>query len=104
MYNNGQFVSSCSEVKYSYPLNVKLKFDHSVTTKSLKRNFKVLNSPDNRIFMESASAKDILSASRIALENDIFAYVKNKEDALNWIKNYKEVEISSLSKDQRYML
>ena len=52
--------------------------------------------------MESASAKDILSTSRIALEGDIFAYVKNKEDALNWIKNYKEVKISSLSKDQRY--
>ena len=104
MYNNGKFVSNCSEVKYSYPLNVTLEFDHSITTKSLKNNFKVLNSPDSRIFMQSASAKDILSASRIALEDDIFAYVKNKEAALNWIKNYKDVEISSLSRDQRYFV
>ena len=103
MFNNEKFVSSCSEVKYSYPLNVTLEFDYSITTKSLKNNFKVLNSSDNRISMQSASAKDILSASRIALRDDIFAYVKNKEEALNWINNYKEVEISSLSKDQRYM-
>ena len=33
--------------------------------------------------MESASAKDILSASLIVLDDDIFAYVENKEDALN---------------------
>jgi aminoglycoside N3'-acetyltransferase len=103
MFNNGKFVSSCSEVKYSYPLNVTLELDYSIATKSLKKNFKVLNSPDNRIFMQSASAKDILSASRMALDDDIFAYVKNKDDALNWIKNYKEVEILSLSKDQKYV-
>ena len=104
MYNNGKFVSNCSEVKYSYPLNVPLEFDHSIATNNLKNNFKVLNSSDKRIPMESASAKDILSATRMTLESDIFAYVKNKEDALNWIKNYKEVEIASLSKDQRYMI
>jgi len=104
MYNNGNFISSCSEVRYSYPLNVPLAFDYSVTTTSLKNNFEVLNSSDNNISMQSAGAKDILSASRKVLEGDIFAYVKNKEDALNWIMNYKETEILSLTEDQRYVL
>jgi len=104
MYDKGKFISNCSQVKYSYPLNVTLELDHSIATTSLKSNFKVLNSPDKRIPMESASAKDILSATRMTLESDIFAYVKNKEDALNWIKNYKNDEISSLSRNQRYFL
>jgi aminoglycoside 3-N-acetyltransferase len=102
MYDNNKFISNCSEVKYSYPLITTLEFDHSITTKNLKENFKVLVSSDKRIPMESANAGDVLSAARISLKDDIFALVKNKKDALNWIENFKESEISSLSKEQKY--
>ena len=103
MFDNGKFISNCSEVKYSYPLEIAIEFDYSISTKNLIDNFKVLKSPHERISMQSAGAKDILSASRLSLKEDIFAYVKNKEDALNWILFKKEIEISKLSKDQTYV-
>ena len=103
MYNDGKFIHSCSEVKYSYPLQVPLELDHSIVTPILKKDYQTPESSDDRIFMQSAGAKDILSACNKVLSDDIYAYVKNKDNAIDWVENYKSLEVDGLSENEKYI-
>ena len=102
MYNDGVFVRKCSEIKYSYPLNNILDLDYSIVIPTLRDGYKISESSDSRILMQSSSAKDILSATQDVLNNDIYAYVKNKHDAINWVEKFKNAEIESLAEDEIY--
>ncbi len=102
MYNDGVFVRKCSEIKYSYPLNNILDLDYSIVIPTLRDGYKISESSDSRILMQSSSAKDILSATQEILNNDIYAYVKNKHDAINWVEKFKNAEIESLAEDEIY--
>jgi aminoglycoside 3-N-acetyltransferase len=102
LYDNGKYIRKCSEVKYSYPLSTTVKFDHSVVTPILEKKYKTNTSHDTRILFQSANAQDIVDSCMHVLSEDIYAYVSNKSEAIDWVENKKEKEISRLFPSERY--
>jgi aminoglycoside 3-N-acetyltransferase len=103
MYDNGRYVQECSEVKFSYPLSTNIKFDYSIATSVLTKNYPIKSSSDSRIMFQSAQAQDIVEACEKLLSEDIYAYVVNRNDAIDWVENKKEEEVSHLSLDEIYI-
>jgi len=98
LYDNGQRLGTCEEVKYSYSLRVSLDYDFSLVGKALKNTLRCSNP---LIPLQSATASEIDRACLSIFEKDPYAVVNNKEEVKAWVRNGKDAETASLTPMER---
>jgi aminoglycoside N3'-acetyltransferase len=102
LYDDGKSLGPCEEVLFVGPRHLNFERDHTVATNCLRsRNQEIL--PSNRSLpIRSGKAGTIVEASVSALEEDMFAFVRNREDVERWIEFDKDEEIASLDESARW--
>lgn len=101
LYNNGKFLGNISETKYSYSKIVKPIFNFESWPKYLYKTNKVNISNSKNFHIETASTKIIVNAALNFFSTDIYAFVKNKKEVSEWVKNQKNDEIENLDKNEK---
>lgn len=97
MYDNGNIIGPCKEVKYSYSLNCPLDYDFSIITSQLYKQNAILSSQNPIVPLTSALTSDIDIACHEVFDRDHYAAVVNKTEVKEWVKNGKQAEIAALS-------
>ena len=97
MYNEGNLIGPCKEVKYSYSLNCPLEYDFSIITSQLYKQNVILSSQNPMVPLKSILTSEIDIACHAVFDNDHYAAVVNKKEVKEWVKNGKQAEINALS-------
>lgn len=97
MYDKGNIIGPCKEVKYSYSLNCLLDYDFSIITSQLYKQNAILSSQNPIVPLTSALTSDIDIACHEVFDSDHYAAVMNKKEVKEWVKNGKQAEIAALS-------
>lgn len=102
LLENGQVIGECQEIKYSYSLNVMPKFNHSGVVPIMKE-MDIIRKCDNPLIpMQSSKTKAISVATHQLLDDNIYAYVENREEVEAWVQNGKADEVASLPPSERW--
>ena len=97
MYDKGNMIGPCKEVKYSYSLNCPLDYDFSIITSELYKQNVILSSQNPIVPLKSVLTSDIDIACHEVFDSDLYAAVVNKKEVKEWVKNGKQAEIAALS-------
>ena len=97
MYDEGNLIGPCKEVKYSYSLNCPLDYDFSIITSQLYKQNVILSSQNPMVPLKSILTSEIDIACHAVFDNDHYAAVVNKKEVKEWVKNGKQAEINALS-------
>jgi aminoglycoside 3-N-acetyltransferase len=97
MYDKGNIIGPCKEVKYSYSLNCPLDYDFSIITSQLYKQNVILSSQNPIVPLKSVRTSDIDIACHEVFDSDHYAVVVNKKEVKEWVKNGKQAEIAALS-------
>lgn len=98
LYDNGQRIGTCQEVKYSYSLRVALDYDFSPIGHGLRNKLKCANP---LIPLESAQTSEVDRVCMEAFERDPYAVVKNKEEVKAWVRTGKDDEIAAMRPEDK---
>jgi aminoglycoside N3'-acetyltransferase len=103
LYSNGTKVSSCSENKYSSPLNGILKYDFKPFISLIERSNSYKKSSNKYFQLESVKANCLDDIGNKIFSKDPWVIVKNKKNIKDWIKNKKEGEVflSKINEEQK---
>jgi aminoglycoside N3'-acetyltransferase len=96
MYDKGEVIGPCEEVKYSYSLDCPLDYNFSIITSQLHKQKAVLSSKNPMLPLESVLTSAIDIACHEIFDNDHYAAVVNKKEVKRWVKNGKKAEIAAL--------
>lgn len=102
LLEDGREIGPCAEVKLSYSLRVPARFDHTIVLPRLEEMDSVIKCSNPLIPLQSAKAHSIFETTRELLENDIYAYVSNREEVEAWVRDGKADEIAALATDERW--
>jgi hypothetical protein len=97
MYDDGDIIGPCVEVKYSYSLNCPLEYNFSIITKKLYKQNAIISSQNPILPLKSVLASDIDIACYEVFGSDHYAVVVNEKEVREWVKNGKQAEIAALS-------
>ena len=104
LLDNGHEIGECVEVKYCYSLEVLPKFNHTKVQPIMNRMGAIRKCGNPLIPLQSSSGNEIFRATQELLGEDIYAYVTNKDEVKNWVKNGKVREMASLIPKERWSL
>ena len=99
-YLNGIKQGNCSEVHFVHSLKTKPIYDWSTINKELDKNGLINKSPDKRLPMKLAHARDIINICENLLKNDPYCLVKNRNEVIDWVRNRKYDEMKNLSQKE----
>lgn len=102
LLDGGREVGSCAEVKYCYSLNVLPKFDHTGVAPLMDKMGAIKKGGNPLIPLQSSTGDDIYRATKSLLDEDIYAYVVNKDEVKAWVEDGKAEEIASLNPDEKW--
>ena len=102
MYDNGNFIGDCEEVMYCKSLKFTPIWQYENIFTELRSNNFIISISDSMIPIEASYAQDYLSVTNQMIDENPYAYVKNALAVKNWVNNFKQLEMDSLSPDERY--
>ena len=102
LLEDGREIGSCEEVKYSYSLQEPAKFNHTIVQPRLQEMNAIRTCSSPLIPLQSADANSIYAVTSSLLEEDIYAYVENRDQVEAWVNDGKAEEIASLSEEERW--
>ena len=93
LYKNNKKIGTCSEKKYSVPLNSILKYDYKSFVDHIRKSKSYKKSSNNYFDLESVKSNSLdLIGEKIFSENP-WIIVKNKKKIKEWIRYKKKKEI-----------
>ena len=98
--NRGELIGKASPVMYVRPLNCEMDRDFTAPAKLMAQRGMILDGQHGDFPLESAMASDIARVSLELLEEDPYAFVRNKVRLRRWVATEKEAEIESLKPEE----
>ena len=93
MYRNKNFISYCTENKFSSPTKIILNYDYKPLINLMKKN-KIFLKGNSKFILESAKTKEIdIIANHFFKKKLSWKIIKNKSEVKNWIIKLKKREI-----------
>ena len=102
LLDNGEPLGSCEEVMYSRSLHAVPEWDITALGPALSDAGVVLKSPNRRIPMESAKARDFHRVNEGMFAKNPYIYHENADELKAWVKIGKEAEIATLSTEEKW--
>ena len=93
MYRNKNFISYCTENKFSSPTKIILNYDYKPLINLMKKK-KIFLKGNSKFILESAKTKEIdIIANHFFKKKLSWKIIKNKSEVKNWIIKLKKREI-----------
>lgn len=102
LLDDGREIGACEEVKYSWSLRVRPRWDYTIVRPRLTKAKAILSGGNPLIPLESANAKSILAACIELLSENLYAYVVNVDEVKDWVAHGKADEVAELAPDEQW--
>ncbi len=101
LHEDGSWVRDVSPVMFVRPLNATLVRNYTGVAPIMRSNGHVRRGRSDEFPLESALARDIVSACTELLRADPLGYLSNKDEIGRWIRDEKSREMEALPDDER---
>jgi len=101
LLDNGQEIGAVSEVFYVRAWEPQPIFNYKPASERIRKTASYRNNQTPEFFMEAADTGDILTQAAMLLEEDPYIFVENRAEMIDWSKEKKVKEITSLSEQER---
>ena len=98
---NGIYFSDCAPTMFVRPMGCEMVRDYTGPAKIMKQRNMILSGDNPSFPIESALAPNIVKACTDLLSDDIYAYVSNKNQLMEWVGRAMNEEVSKLSDGER---